>query len=180
MCWLKSLFVLHYCHAQLELKTKNGEEWDGNVPTNYSIKGKSDNVDDDKNLGRWINRQRSMYQAGKLRKDRQKQLEDIGLRWSVLLTTSWDSMYDTLCQYVEERKAADPNSSWDGNVPANHKTSDNPPKALGRWINRQRSAYGKGTLKKEFVDKLNAIGLRWSVHERRAIVSGSSPDNDDD
>jgi Helicase associated domain len=180
VCLLASLFV-SYNPTRLELQTKNGEEWDGNVPTNYSIKGKSDDVDEDKNLGRWISRQRSMYQAGKLRKDRQKQLEDIGLRWSVLSTTSWDAMYDTLCQYVKERKAAaDPNRAWDGNVPANHKTNDNPPKALGRWINRQRSAYGKGQLKKELVDKLNAIGLRWSVHERRAVVSSSSPDNDDD
>lgn len=28
--------------------------------------------DEDKNLGRWVNRQRSLYQAGKLREDRQK------------------------------------------------------------------------------------------------------------
>ena len=100
-----------------------------------------------------------MYQAGKLQKDHQKQLKDIGLQWSVLLKISWDAMYDTLCQFVEECKAApDPNSSWDGNVPANHKTNDNPPRALGWWINRQWFAYGKGKLKKEFVDKLNLIG----------------------
>ena len=69
-------------------------------------------------------------------------------------------MYDTLCQqYVEECKAApDPNSSWDGNVPANHKTNDNPTRALGWWNNRQWVAYGKGKLKKEFMDKLNSIG----------------------
>ena len=39
------------------------------------------------------------------------------------------------------------NSSWDGNVPVNHKTNDNPPRALGWWINRQQYAYGKGNLK---------------------------------
>ena len=186
------------------LQTRNGEEWDGNVPTNYRIKGSSGdgrNGDEEKNLGRWINRQRSLYQAGKLRKDRQKvgllshftqvfdsdcssslifvlqELEDIGLKWSVLLTTSWDSMFETLCEYVKECKAADPNNCWDGNVPANYKTDDNPPKALGRWINRQRSAYTKNKLKKEFVDQLTAIGLRWSIHERRGpnVVT-----NDDD
>ena len=83
--------------------------------------------------------------------------------------------------YVEECKVApDPSCSWDGNVPATkHRTNDNPPRALRWWINRQWSAYGKGKLKKEFVDKLNAIGLQWSVHECRAIVLGSSPDNDD-
>jgi hypothetical protein len=89
-------------------------------------------------------------------------------------------MYDCLLRYVTELKSANNNkSTWDGNVPANHKTDDNPPRALGRWINRQRSAYGKGKLKKEYVDKLNELGLRWSVHERKGIVSSSSPDEDD-
>jgi hypothetical protein len=89
----------------------------------------------------------------------------IGLKWSVLSTTSWQSMYETLLEYVSGRKAAD--GTWDGNVPANFKTSDHPPKALGRWINRQRTAHQKHKLKGEFVDKLNSIGLKWSVHERR-------------
>jgi hypothetical protein len=94
-----------------------------------------------------------------------QELEMIGLKWSVLSTTSWQSMYETLLEYVNGRKAADGN--WDGNVPANFKTSDHPPKALGRWINRQRTAHQKHKLKGEFVDKLNSIGLKWSVHERR-------------
>jgi hypothetical protein len=119
-----------------------------------------------------------LYQSGKLRKDREKELQDIGLKWSVLSTTPWDAMYDTLLQYVTERKAANHNITWDGNVPANHKTNDNPPRALGRWINRQRSAYGKGKLKQEYVDKLNKLGLRWSVHERKVVVSSSAPDEE--
>jgi len=54
-------------------KTKDGKPWDGNVPTNYRIKGNGDGDDEDeeKNLGRWINRQRSLYQAGKLKRERQ-------------------------------------------------------------------------------------------------------------
>ena len=121
--------------------------------------------DEDKNLGRWVNRQRSMFQAGKLRKDRQLSLENIGLKWSMLATTSWESMFETLCQYVEEKKKG--GAEWDGNVPANYRTEDIPPRALGRWINRQRSAYGKNKLKPEYVAKLNEIGLKWSIHERR-------------
>ena len=62
-----------------------------------------------------------------------------------------------------------------GNVPANYRTNDNPPRALGRWINRQRSAYGKDKLKKEYIAKLNKIGLKWSVHERRP-ASSSNPE----
>eukprot|EP00536_Pseudo-nitzschia_multiseries_P007419 jgi/Psemu1/195655/e_gw1.175.46.1 len=119
--------------------------------------------DEDKNLGRWVNRQRSMFQAGKLRKDRQLALEKIGLKWSMLATTSWESMFETLCEYIKEKQKG--GNEWDGNVPANYRTEDNPPRALGRWINRQRSAYGKSKLKPEYVAKLNEIGLKWSIHE---------------
>lgn len=30
-------------------------------------------------------------------------LEKVGLKWSMLATTSWDSMFDTLCEYVEAK-----------------------------------------------------------------------------
>ena len=160
------------------LQTKAGRKWDGNVPTNYRIKTKNtvagiaSKDDEDKNLGRWVNRQRSLYQAGKLRKDRQQALEKVGLKWSMLATTSWESMYDTLCDYVKA-KTKD-GAEWDGNVPANYRTEDNPPRALGRWINRQRSAYGKDKLKMEYIEKLNKIGLKWSVHERRPVATPDS------
>jgi hypothetical protein len=81
-------------------------------------------------------------------------------------------MYDTLCDYVQSKtKDGD---EWDGNVPANYRTEDNPPRALGRWINRQRSAYGKDKLKAEYVEKLNKLGLKWSVHERRPVATPDS------
>lgn len=108
-----------------------------------------------------------MYQAGKLRKDRQLALEAVGLKWSVLTSITWESMFDTLCEYVEEKKESN-GRPWDGNVPATYKTvNDDPPRALGRWINRQRSAYSKNKLKEEYVEKLNSIGLRWSIHDRK-------------
>lgn len=54
-------------------QTKDGKKWDGNVPTNYKIKYSPDGTEyvEEKNLGRWINRQRSLFQANRLRKDRQ-------------------------------------------------------------------------------------------------------------
>eukprot|EP00586_Coscinodiscus_wailesii_P009008 CAMPEP_0172522118 /NCGR_PEP_ID=MMETSP1066-20121228/292948_1 /TAXON_ID=671091 /ORGANISM="Coscinodiscus wailesii, Strain CCMP2513" /LENGTH=730 /DNA_ID=CAMNT_0013305089 /DNA_START=688 /DNA_END=2876 /DNA_ORIENTATION=+ len=125
-------------------KTKDGKQWDGNVPTNYRIKSNTaedgSEIDEEKNLGRWINRQRSLFQCGKLKKDRQKDLEEIGLKWSVLSTSTWQSMYDALQDYVKMKREGDAHGQWDGNVPANYKTSGTPPKNLGRWVNRQRSA----------------------------------------
>jgi hypothetical protein len=90
-------------------------------------------------------------------------------------------MYDTLCDYVKaktkdgaDKAKTKDGAEWDGNVPANYRTEDNPPRALGRWINRQRSAYGKEKLKSEYVEKLNKIGLKWSVHERRPVATPES------
>jgi hypothetical protein len=130
---------------------------------------------EDKNLGRWVNRQRSMYQAGRLRKDRQIELEKIGLKWSMLAMTPWDAMFETLGAYM--RALEKDGKSWGGNVPACYRTDDN--RALGRWVNRQRSAFAKSKLKKEYVDRLNAIGLKWSVHERDEEGFGAVDYNDD-
>lgn len=84
-------------------------------------------------------------------------------------------MYEVLCDYVKERKEEDPKHEWDGNVPANYKTNDDPPKALGRWINRQRSNYVKGKLKNEHIDKLSGLGLKWAVHDRTRYASYTEP-----
>lgn len=117
-----------------------------------------------------------MYQSGKLRKDRQLALERIGLKWSMLTSVTWESMYETLCTYVEEQKEKT-GRPWDGNVPATYKTvNHDPPRALGRWVNRQRSAYTKSRLKDEYVAKLNEIGLKWSIHERRPKKENAAPD----
>ncbi len=144
-------------------QTKDGRPWDGNVPTNYKIKSNTPGGADDeeKNLGRWINRQRSLFQAGKLKKERQLDLERIGLKWSVLLTTSWTTMYDGLCAFVEARRKQSPTGVWDGDVPPNYKTNTNPPLSLGRWVHRQRSAQAKGQLKEDQVEKLEVLGLKW-------------------
>lgn len=122
--------MLRELRKYVQEKEASGESWDGNVPTNYRIKANGSDFDEDKNLGRWINRQRSLYQAGKLKKERQEELERIGLRWSVLSTTSWDVMYEALLEYAEDRRTENPESGWDGNVPANFKTDDNPRRAL--------------------------------------------------
>ncbi len=146
--------------------------WDGNVPTNYKIKtSKDSSSDDDKNLGRWINRQRSLYQAGRLKEERRIELEKIGLKWAVLSTTSWHSMFEALCDYVKARKSIDKNNHWDGHVPGNYETNDKPPKRLGRWVTRQRAQYSSKKLKSEQIEKLEKIGLSWEPIDNSKVVS---------
>ena len=130
-------------------------------------------MDEDKNLGRWINRQRSLYQSGKLKDDRKNQLEAIGLKWAVLSTTSWHTMYEALCKYAKAKRDADKNNYWDGNVPASYETDDKPPKKLGRWVNRQRSTYANKKLKKEWVEKLEKAGLKWTAMDSKKELENS-------
>ena len=81
----------------------------------------------------------------------------------------WDEMYECLVEFVEQRKVDTRGMTekerkeveWDGNVPTTYRTKDG--KALGRWVNNQRSAKHKGVLKKEREIKLMSTGLKWSV-----------------
>ena len=82
----------------------------------------------------------------------------------------WESMFVCLVKFIAERKTEATAGmtdeqikvwSWDGNVPTTFKTKDG--KALGRWVNNQRSAKSKNTLKDERETRLVNAGLKWSV-----------------
>jgi Helicase associated domain. len=82
----------------------------------------------------------------------------------------WEEMFDCLVNYVQEQKQKETEGmseeevekwEWSGNVPTMYKTADG--KALGRWINNQRSAKSKGSLKPEREERLISTGLKWSV-----------------
>ena len=114
--------MLHELKLYAEEKRQGGRRWDGNVPTSHkivverAINGRK--IEEEKNLGRWVNRQRSLYQAGKLKPERQVDLERVGLKWSVLVVASWSSMYEHLCAYARDQRARN-NGTWDGDVPQN-------------------------------------------------------------
>ena len=82
----------------------------------------------------------------------------------------WEDMFECLVRYIEEtqematshmndeQKAA---WIWDGNVPNSYRTPCG--KALGRWINNQRSAKAKDKLKDDRKVRLTSTGLRWRM-----------------
>jgi len=82
----------------------------------------------------------------------------------------WEEMFDCLVSYVKDQRTKESQGmseedakdwEWTGNVPTMYKTSDG--KALGRWINNQRSAKSKGSLKADREERLIGTGLKWSV-----------------
>jgi hypothetical protein len=82
----------------------------------------------------------------------------------------WNMVFDYLVKFIAESKAEETNDmseeeiqiwQWDGNVPTTFKSKDG--KALGRWVNNQRSAKSKGVLKDDRENRLVNAGLKWSV-----------------
>jgi hypothetical protein len=82
----------------------------------------------------------------------------------------WDDMFDCLVKFIEETREKSTKHMnekqkaawiWDGNVPTSYKTRCG--KALGRWINNQRSAKAKEALKDDREVRLLSTGLKWSV-----------------
>ena len=163
--------MLRELEIYIETQTK-GAPWDGNVPTNYKIRtrGRTNGRDEERNLGRWVNRQRSLHASGKLKRERKADLDRLGLRWSVQCASSWQGMYSHLSDYIRMRKAADPRGEWDGNVPITYRTDDDPPVNLGVWVARQRSAYVQRRLKEEYVRRLESVGLKWNIHEKHTFI----------
>jgi hypothetical protein len=79
-------------------------------------------------------------------------------------------MFQSLVKFIDDQKKEETHGMtdaqkkhwvWDGNVPTTYKTKDG--KALGRWVNNQRSAKSKGALKEEREVRLVNAGLKWSV-----------------
>jgi hypothetical protein len=87
-------------------------------------------------------------------------------------------MFETLRDYVEEQKAKN-GGTWDGNVPTQYRTQHTPSRSLGRWVNRQRTRRTKQKLKQEYVGKLTALGMVWSMHKPSGGDDNDADDDDD-
>ncbi len=99
-------------------------------------------------LARWVSAQRLDYGRGDLSLERKTKLDEIGFDWSLGLPT-WDDRFAELCAYKER--------FCNTLVPV--KWPENP--LLGRWVSAQRYKHTARKLRKEFVDRLNAIGFEW-------------------
>ena len=119
------------------------------VPTMYK-------TNDGVLLGKWVARQRYVYQNPEkstkpLTQDRIDLLEGIGMIWQK--ADSWQHRYELAQKYLEEHGNL--------NIPATYKTDDGI--WLGRWIYEQRRALQPGakkTLPIEKREKLKRLGIR--------------------
>lgn len=106
-------------------------------------------------LGKWIATRRCEYMAGTLSKEKQEKLEDIGMVWQVNQSYSWSHMYKLAADYFEKY----------GNltIPTSYVTENG--ENLGAWIAENRDNYEIKNLSEDQVEKLETIGMAWSLTE---------------
>ena len=106
-------------------------------------------------LGKWIATRRCEYMAGTLSKEKQEKLEDIGMVWQVNQSYSWSHMYKLAADYFEKY----------GNltIPTSYVTEN--VENLGAWIAENRDNYEIKNLSEDQVEKLETIGMAWSLTE---------------
>jgi len=111
------------------------------VPITYS----------DKQLGRWISKQRSLKYRGKLELVRIQRLEGLGCVWNPR-DESWDEMLGRLIAYKQEH----------GNclVPINYRD-----KQLAQWVMHQRSFKNRNKLEPIRIQRLEELGFVWEPHD---------------
>lgn len=107
---------------------------------------------DGKCLGTWIQRVRQWYKQKKLTADQIKRLEAIGMIWDGV-SDRRERNYQAALAYYREH--------GDLKVPTNYVNADG--LQLGWWVRGVRKAYQKGTLDREQIDKLESIGMLWSI-----------------
>lgn len=115
-----------------------------NIPQNYT-------TSDGETLGIWLQTQRNNYRDGKLKPERIKLLEDIGINWHLKQCYSWEEMYSLAAEYYKTN----------GNlaIPRGYKAPNGA--NLGTWLSSQRQKYRQGKLEKEKALALENIGVVW-------------------
>lgn len=111
-------------------------------------------------LGSWLAVQRKVYaglQYGVLCEERIAKLNAIGMVWDGLRVLSWKRYYEEATRYFEQ--------NGDLNVPATYVTESGV--RLGAWISNQRTAMRSGSISEEHIQKLEAIGMIWSVIDQQ-------------
>ena len=108
-------------------------------------------------LGTWLNKVRTAFKRGKLSKDRQKQLEALGIDWSpeLLRRGSWEHYFQLLRDHVD----------CNGSFPSSGYVTEKGDK-LGIWLSNQRRKEKLGALSWDRRQRLEELGMVWDVPEQ--------------
>lgn len=104
-------------------------------------------------LGTWVVVQRRTKKTGELSEERIFRLDRIEFQWDAF-DAYWEEKYTDLLKYKEEY--------GDCNIPT--RWSEN--RQLATWADGQRQARKNGILETARIERLDAIGFTWDLHEQ--------------
>ncbi len=132
-----------YCRELEKYTEKYGKAW---VHRSYRTKGGL-------LLGRWVTRQRGLYERGRLTQNQINMLESAGMIWTRKKEDGFKRWYELLCEYRREHGTCI--------VPGNYVTKTG--EKLGLWVANQRTYHNQGKMSEERKETLEAIGFCWDV-----------------
>jgi hypothetical protein len=99
-------------------------------------------------LNRWLAWQRKNWRTGRLREDRKKRLQKLGLDWKAQ-DLRWDRSFAKLMVYRKRFGHCDV------------RAHSGQYRCLGHWISNQRCFRRKGLLSRDRIRRLNQLGFPW-------------------
>ena len=102
-------------------------------------------------LGRWYRSVKNSYRLGRLSEEKQRQLEEIGMKWDSVNDRTWMLFFELAKEYYQRH----------GNLNINAKYETEDGLKLGTWISSQRYSYSNGNLSDERIALLESIGMSW-------------------
>jgi len=148
--------------------TRLRRKWDENFEALSQYKALHGHIrilpSENKALNQWCADQRTQHRflrqgkSSTMNPDRIQQLRSIGFEFSIAKTvpTPWEERLAQLQAYQKEH--------GDCNVKQYCAES---PAGLGNWCLEMRRHYAKGSLSQDRVDRLEALGFKWKLRDRR-------------
>lgn len=143
-----------------------GRNWEKMVALLAKYKAREGHVlvpqrhqEDGKNLGEWLNGQRTNQKNGKLSFTRQKKLEAMGVTWNPQ-SAKWEKMYALLVKFKQREGHVE--------VPFLHQEEN---RNLGCWLATQRKFLKQGALSMERQQQLLELGVDACVSRTEAWES---------
>jgi superfamily II DNA or RNA helicase len=144
--WIPDVLVAQWEEGYSYFREFVEQHGDANVPARYETA-------DGYLLGSWVSNQRTRHRQGKLDRERERRLGELG--WTLdVLTAWWEEGYGHFREFVEQNGHA--------RVARHYKTADG--FALGIWLLSQQISHRKGKLDPERERRLRELGCfvsRW-------------------
>ena len=106
-------------------------------------------------LGKWVGKQRTASNKGRLSQERKQRLDALGFVWDVR-AAKWEEGFNELMAYYHEH--------GDSMAPAKYMTPTG--FKLGNWIYQQRTDFKQNKLAPERKQRLDDIEFVWAVRDR--------------